>query len=331
MTVALSLLAVVCLIALVDTTFRRFAASRIRDIFENVPPFGVVPAEISPNARQLKIRTQDGLTLAGSLHPPASGKTARGLIIFCPELNGNHWMATHYCHSLLQQEFAVLSFDFRNQGESEHQSDYSPIHWITEYEMRDIAAVLEFVESDEFLSTLPLGMFGVSRGGVAALTAGCRYPKIQAVLADSSFGTMGMTRHYVRRFGQLVIPAGFFTVLPAWHIDITLRQAMRVSERARNCQYVHLEYEAKDQNHTCVQLISGKRDSYVAPVVARALADLFGGEEILWIVSGAKHNMARSVAEEEYDRRVAAHFQSVIGSAGPAGESSSQQPAAARP
>ena len=35
MTIALSLLAVVFLIALVDTTFRRFAASRIRDIFEN--------------------------------------------------------------------------------------------------------------------------------------------------------------------------------------------------------------------------------------------------------------------------------------------------------
>lgn len=329
MTVALSVLAIVCLFAVVDISFRRFAALRIRDIFENVPPFGVVPADISPEARPLTIRTSDGLTLSGSLHPPASGQP-RGLVVFCPELNGNHWMATHYCHSLLQNDFAVLSFDFRNQGASEHQADYSPIHWITEYEMLDVAAVLKFIETDETLSALPLAMFGVSRGGVAALTAACREPKIRAVLADSSFDTMGMTRHYVQRFGQLVIPAWFFTVLPAWHIDITLRQAIRASETARNCRYVHLEQEASQLEHSRVQLISGKRDSYVAPVVARSLATLFGGEDILWIVKGAKHNMARTVAEDEYDRRVAAHFEPVTQPATAADSPASQQPAPAR-
>lgn len=310
MTAFLYLAALVCVFAIVELLFRRFAASRIREIFENVPPFGVVPAEHSPDARQLQISTADGLTLSGSLHPPASGQEACGLVIFCPELNGNHWMATHYCHSLLQNGFAVLSFDFRNQGDSDAQDGYTPIHWITEYEMNDLAAVLEFIESDKLLSTLPLGIFGVSRGGVAALAAACRYPRIRTALADSSFGTMGMTRHFVQRFGRLIIPAWFFKVLPAWHIDETLRKAIRLSERARGCRYVHLEKEAVHRDDTAVRLISGKRDSYVSPDVAKALASLFGGEEILWIVDRAKHNMARTVAQDDYDRYVADHFAS---------------------
>jgi len=310
-TALLYLAGILCLFVIGDNLYRRFAAQRIRSIFENVPPFGVVPAELSPHARLLSIQTSDGLSLSGSLHPPFSGKAPRGLVIFCPELNGNHWMATHYCHSLLQNGFAVLSFDFRNQGDSECQEDYSPIHWITEYEMNDVAAVLEFIESDEILSTLPLAAFGVSRGGVAALAAACRYPRIRAVMADSSFGTLAMTRHFVQRFGRLIVPEWWFRILPKWHIDITLKQGMVYSEQARGCQYVHLEQEVVHLDDTPVKLISGKRDSYVSPVVATALANMFGGEDILWVVNRAKHNMARSVAEADYDEYVAGHFESI--------------------
>ncbi len=309
--VLLLLACMVCVIAICENLFRRFAARRIRKIFEDVPPFGVVPTELSPGARRLSITTSDGLTLSGSLHPPVDEQTPRGLVIFFPELNGNQFMATHYCHSLLEHGFTVLSFDFRNQGESESQDGYTPIHWITEYEMLDVAGVLEFIETDEILSTLPLAAFGVSRGGVAALAAACRYPRIRAVMADSSFGTMGMMRHFVQRFGRLIIPAWCFTVLPAWHIDSTLRLAIRYSEKERQCRYVHLDQECFHQDDTVVKLVSGKRDSYVSPNVAKDLARTFGGEDRLWIVDRAKHNMARSVAQDDYDQYVADHFESI--------------------
>ena len=48
-----------------------------------------------------------------------------------------------------------------------------PIHWITEYEMADVDAMLQFIESRPSLRTLPLLTCGVSRGGVAALVAAC--------------------------------------------------------------------------------------------------------------------------------------------------------------
>jgi len=309
--VLLYLAGLLYLIVVADMMYRRFAAIRIQKIFENVTPFGVVPGTFSSHAQPVSIQTIDGLTLSGSLHSPTSGKDPRGLVIFCPELNGNHWMATHYCHSLLAHDFAVLSFDFRNQGQSECQDGYTPIHWVTEYEMNDVAGVLEFIEADAVLSTLPLAAFGVSRGGVAALAAACRYPRIRAVMADSSFGTMEMTRHFVQRFGRLIVPDWFVKMIPEWHINITLHQAMRSSEVSRGCRYVHLEQESVHLDDTSVKLISGKRDSYVSPKVATALAEMFGGEEILWIVAGAKHNMSRSVAQADYDNYVAKHFEPI--------------------
>ena len=297
---------------MIERGFRSYVVPKIRHIFENVPPFNVVPEPEDPNAQRISFRTTDGLTLRGSLlnsevtNPP-------GLVLFLPELGGNHWMARRYCQSLLKQGFVVLSFDFRNQGSSDSQTGYTPIHWMTEFEMRDVDAALQFAESNERLSTLPLIAFGVSRGGVAALLTGCRYPRIRCVIADSAFGTMAMIRFFVDRFVKLVIPETVFRLLPKWHVEATLRQAVTLSERSRNCRYAHLEKDVSGLDASTVLLISGGRDSYVTPEIAAHLHKIVGSGAELWIAAGAKHNMSRSVQPEEYDRRVSAHVDRCLG------------------
>ncbi|MEZ6059046.1 MAG: alpha/beta fold hydrolase [Planctomycetaceae bacterium] len=302
------ILVLLTLAAFVDFAYRRFASRRIQKIFENVPPFVIVPAERTPDAVELRIPASDGLTLSGSLFVPLCDHP-RSLVIFFPPLNGSHWMAPRYCQAILDDGHAVLGFDFRNQGESDDQDGYSPIHWITEFEMADAAAVLEFVESHPKLSRLPLAAFGVSRGGAAALVAACRYPGIRSVIADSAYGTTSMTKRFVRRFGRYVIPERAFNLLPDWHIDQTLRQAVGLSETARNCRYVHVEQECLHRDpDTPVLLISGGRDSYVTADVAMDLAACFGGDDCLWVVEKARHNMARSVLQQEYDERIVRHI-----------------------
>lgn len=302
---------VVGAVVVVDWLLRRFAICRIADIFENVPPFNVVPEAEVPQAQPLMIRTSDGLQLSGSLQYPERERPL-GLVIFFPELSGNHWMARRYCEALLAEGFAILAFDFRNQGHSQHQPDYAPIHWITEYEMTDVAAVLEYVESHPELSTMSLFAFGVSRGGVAALIAGSRYPRFRAVIADSAFGTMPMAQHFVNRFVSFVIPGWLYALLPTWHIQRSLRQGLQLSEARRRCRYVHLENEVDGLADTPVLLISGKRDSYVSTEVAQRLQELIGDTAELWMVDQAKHNMARAVATADYDGRITQHFLSAL-------------------
>lgn len=295
-----------------DFAYRRFAIPRICDIFENVPPFNVTAEPRNPEAKQIEFSTADGLVLRGSLLN-ADVKDAAGLVLFFPELRGNHWMARRYCDALLSQRFVVLSFDFRNQGESDSMPGYTPIHWMTEHEMTDVEAALEFVESVPKLCVLPVIAFGVSRGGVAALLAGCRYPKIRAIIADSAFSTMSMTRFFVDRFVEHVIPEWAYYFLPAWHINMTLRKAVKLSEARRNCRYAHLESEVPGLEASNVLLISGARDSYVTPQIANRLHEIVGRKSELWVVPGAKHNMSRAVEAKEYDKRIVEHAKRCLG------------------
>ena len=292
--------------------FRRYVIPRIVAIFENVPPFNVVTGIPHPYDEPLLFFTADGVILRGSLLNGRQ-KDVKGLVLFLPELRGNHWMARRYCETLIRHGYAVMAVDFRSQGESAVMLGYSPIHWITEYEMTDVEAMLEFIESRPDLSTLPLLVYGVSRGGVAALVAACRYPRIRGVIADSAFGTMSMTKYFVDRFVHYVIPPWLYRLQPRWHVDLTLRTAMEESENRRRCKYVHLEREQETLESDRVLLISGGRDSYVTPEIAVRLQSIVGKHCQLWIAPSAKHNMSRSVCTEEYDRRVLKHCEVCLG------------------
>ena len=198
-----------------DQLFRRYVTPQICDIFENVPPFNVVTENPVESAETISIITTDGVLLKGCL---INGhlRGAKGLILFLPEMRGNHWMAKRYCAALIEQGYMVLSVDFRSQGESASLPGYSPIHWVTEFEMMDVDAVMHFIQTRPTLKALPLLAYGVSRGGVAALIASCRYSSIRGVVAESAVGTVSLTTFCVYRFVAYVIPTVAYLVLTWW-------------------------------------------------------------------------------------------------------------------
>ncbi|MCH7989464.1 MAG: alpha/beta hydrolase [Planctomycetes bacterium] len=56
-------------------------------------------------------------------------------------------------------------------------------------------------------------------------------------------------------------------------------------------------------------MIAGERDSYVVPSVPeRFCRRVSGNADSLWVVPNAKHNGARKVEPEEYDRRLVQFF-----------------------
>ena len=317
---ALWSVAVVCGIALlVDLWYRWFAARRIQKVIENVPTFAAVPTPQLSDCPTLdiEVRTKPEVRLQACLHAPRDGRgveSARGLIIFCPELNGSHWTVLHYCTALLEAGYAILAFDFRCQGTSQQLENYTPIHWVTEYELQDISAVLNHVESDPRLSSLPLGMFGVSRGGCAALIAASRFPVIQSVFTDSAYTTMTLIRHFMYKFSRFVVPDWFFSRLPAWHIELDLRATLKRSEKTLNRTYIQLEKEASGlrRRPVPIQLVSGSRDSYVTPEVTQQVAETIGGSASVRIFDRAKHNKSRDRHAEVYDRVLVDHFDSTL-------------------
>jgi uncharacterized protein len=285
---------------------RRLLVPSIAGFLEKAPAFRVTLGKPDRRAQPVEFRTSDGLTLRGSVWNGDQSE-ATGLVIYLPEMEGNHWMAPQYCAALIDEGYALFSFDFRGQGESDRPAGYSASHWMTELEMRDISAAMDFIESHPRLSTLPILVFGVSRGGVGALLTGARYPKVRGVIADSAFGTLTMIRFFADRFADLVLPRWLYRLVPNWHVERTLRQAMAYNERRKGCRFVHLEDEVSGLESESVLLISGTADTYVSGDVAGRLHRLVGAGAKHWIVAGARHNMARSVHQGEYDRRICEH------------------------
>lgn len=318
--------AIVAAVLVVDLCIRLYFARFVLRIFESPLPLHVIPSTPDDDAERIEFPTAGGLKLRGSLHWPADGPP-RGLIVFCPELNGCHWSATSYCAGPLQNGIAVLSFDFRNHGESDHEEGYVPLHWLTDRELTDVKAAVQYVRSRSDLKQLPLAMVGVSRGAGAALAAAAGDPGIGPVAVEGLFSTAALHMHYAMRWASMYIPPWLFRWLPRWHVNSTLALSRWLSSRRRRCRYPRLESLLPRLRHRPVLIIAGKRDSYVPLEISKELADRIGGEACeFWAVPKAKHNRARSACPERYDAKVCEFISQML----PADERAAMKAAAAR-
>lgn len=272
-------------------------------IIESSPPFGVQLADPVEGDERFRIPTTGGLELAGCLLPPSSGQP-RGLVVFCPETGGNQWMALNYCGSLLEAGFAVLSFDFRNQGASDSLPGYEPLHWMTRYEMDDLGSVLRYVESRADLAGLPVGLFGVSRGGATALAVSVNEPQIRWIVTESAFCTQMIQHWFARHWAKLFVPDWLLRLVPDWHVRWTVDLARGMTAWRRGLRYPVLRRLLPRLAGRPVLMISGKRDSYVKPDIARQMQQCAGEGCELWLVPKARHNDARTIDQDAYDRRV---------------------------
>lgn len=278
--------------------------------FETPPPFQVIPPpENGPVADPVVFPTTNGLRLHGGVYFPADGHP-RGVVVFCPETEAVSQTAMNYTPALLEAGFAVFSFDFRNEGGSDVLPTYKSMHWLTEYELEDVQAALDFVQSQPQFEGLPIGLFGVSRGGAAALAAAATRPEVRFVLAQGPFTTHQLALYYtVKWLGSAV--GKWRRLIPEWHLRATLWLTFRLSEIRNGCRFVRLEALLPRLKNCHVLIISGGRDSYVPQEIARRICELAGHsqEESHWVVRHAKHNLERQESPVEFDARVAQFFE----------------------
>lgn len=301
-------LAVLATAVVINSLFTLIVLKVALPIFEAKPPFGAERFPPAPGAELLSIPTTQGLRLQASLIR-SQRKRPRGLIVFCPELDSNRWSASAYCEGLLDAGFDVLTFDFRNQGDSDEMPGYEPMHWLSTFEVDDVLSVISYVESRADLRSLPLGIYGMSRGGGAALMAAAQCERIQAVATDGAYSSFEMLLYYTGRWGQLYFPRWLLRLLPRWHVNMTINTIQAVSALRNGRVYARIERALSKLRHKPLLMISGERDTYVIPAItinlhACSRQDASG----VCIVQNAKHNMSRQADPHEYDRRLVEFF-----------------------
>lgn len=304
---------VVLIVLVIDLGMRVYFGRKALQLLEKMPVFHVEPTPPQKQAVPFEVPTSDGLTLRGGIfHPDLL--PPRGVILFCPETMSSHWSVVKYCQSLMDAGFIVISFDFRNQGESDSLPGYESLHWVTEYEIRDLHAVLDWIGEQAAFAGLPLGVMGISRGASAALLALSARDDVQFLCSDSGYTNHLLISQYIERWAPLIVPRFVLRICPSfWHIRKTLDVAIWLRGWKRNCRYLNTAQPFEKMTGKQVLLIAGAKDSYVPNRLTRELQRQLGSQcADMWLVSKANHNGARQQAPDLYDAKVVNFFNQMI-------------------
>jgi pimeloyl-ACP methyl ester carboxylesterase len=276
--------------------------------FERKPPFHVAPVPPHPAAEHIRISIGPDLDLAGMILRPAD-QPALGVILFCPETDADRWSAWKYCCGLHERGFAIVSFDFRNQGDSGCMAGYEPLHWPTYFELADLQAVIDHVRRHPQLGELPLGLMGISRGGLVAAAGAALDPTIACVAAEGIYSIRSLSYEFSRRWLRMSLPQWLNRSIPAWHVRLTLRITHWLSARKHAARWLHIEKFLPRLSDRPLMLISGTADTFVEPKTTHALCRLAQHTpDDVWVVPGARHNGALVAAADEYHERLSAFF-----------------------
>ncbi len=302
--VALSSTAVLLFLVYV---YVRYAPIILR-IFEEKPLFFPLRSAPVRDGEDVSFATADGLTLAGTYFKTTAARRL-GVVVFSHEYLGDRWSVTPYVGHLRDLGFDLFSFDFRNHGQSDADSHYQPLQWLTAHEVADLRAALKYVRSRPDADPAGVGLFGVSRGGCASLCVGGKDPGVWGVTTDGAFPTRGTMLAYILRWAEIYVGSKTF-----WrHVPIQAYHFLAWSSRKRvqrklKCRFPDVERGTARLAPRPLFMIHGEKDSYIGPDIARALFAAAGDPKELWIVPKAKHNRCREVAGVEYSDRVAAFF-----------------------
>lgn len=249
------------------------------------------------------LRTGDGVELAATLARPARGERPP-VVVFCSEFGADRRSAGPYAHWLLEAGCAVLAFDFRGHGDSKNTDDYVPRQWATERELTDLEAAVAYVRARSDLAGEQLVLFGISRGGAVATALASRDPEVLALVTDGLFSTRRTLVEYMRRWVSIFADVRLvYSHLPEWVFRMYEKLTLLVSELRLGVRFLPVEKAVRERRCPLL-MIHGEADSYVGADQARWLHERAAPPKALWIVPGARHNQAVTVAGQRYQQRV---------------------------
>jgi pimeloyl-ACP methyl ester carboxylesterase len=273
-------------------------------IFEEQPLF--LPLRLAPRdgGESVRFPTEDGLMLAGSYFPARTAERA-GVLVFCHEFLSDRWSFDPYTDSLRDLGFDVFAFDFRNHGESDSDPRYSPLQWATDHEVRDLRAALDYLRSRPDHDRSGFGLFGVSRGGSAALLVSAEAADVWGVVTDGAFPTRGTMIAYIRRWEEIYVRDSWIRALiPNIALDYLAWVTRLVCQRRLNCRFPDVETAVSRIAPRPWLAIHGEKDAYIGKNIIETLLTRAGEPKEFWLVPEAKHNRCREREPEAYSARL---------------------------
>ncbi len=264
-------------------------------------PFGEEVSFLSLKGHPLK-----GIFFKGALSRGA-GERGNPTIIFCHEFGADKSFCVPYSSFLLENGYNVLSFDFRGHGQSLSQNGYVPRPWTTLKEIDDLLGAVRYIKERKDTGE-DIGVLGISRGAVTAVTSSPFAPEIKAIVSDSGFSTLRTMISYMQKWVSIFTSTAFiYKRLNYRSYSILAKMSIKMAEIKYRIRFPSLE-KTLAEYHLPVFFIHGKQDSFIDHSHARFLYEKSSGPKEIWIVDGARHNEGIKVAPQEYARNALGFF-----------------------
>lgn len=277
-------------------------------MLQEAPVFKPPRTEPLAEGEEIRFQTVDGLSLAGT-YLKARTQPRIGVIVFCPEFLGDRGSAALYADFLRDSGFDLFAFDFRNHGESDSEASYKPLQWTSNRETRDLKAALAYLRSREDADPAGVGLFGISRGGSAAICVAAREARVWGVATDGAFGTATTMISYIHRWAEIYVTnEKFWKLMPGWLFEFASWAGRMNAQKQLGRKFASVERAVANLAPRPLLMIHGEKDNYIGPAIAKALFAYAGEPKELWIVPKAKHNRCREVDPGGYRERVDQFF-----------------------
>jgi pimeloyl-ACP methyl ester carboxylesterase len=185
------------------------------------------------------------------------------------------------------------------------------MQWASHFEMIDVQAALAHVRERKGGVQSWIGLFGVSRGGSAAILAAASDADVRAVATDGAFPTNLTQLAYMLRWAKIYIGEGLlYQLTPGWYYSFLCGIARTLGARRHGCRFLRVTRAIRRIAPRPLLMIHGEKDNYVAPHIARQLFDCAEQPKQFWLVPGARHNGAIQAAASVYAQRLVEFFTS---------------------
>jgi pimeloyl-ACP methyl ester carboxylesterase len=276
-------------------------------IFQEKPLFIVPRGQPADDAEHVTFPSVDGLKLRGC-YVATPLPVRKGVILFGLEFSSDRWASRQYCERLIEEGYDVFTYEPRNQGDSDKDSGYEPLQWVTDKDVSDMKSAIAYLRDRPDADPNGIGLFGISKGGSTAFLAAAREDSIRCVVTDGAYATYTTMVPYMQRWISIYSDRyALQRVLPGWFYGLVGLTGVKQVARNRGVNYPSVE-KALGKYRRPLLMIHGEADTYIKPEMGQKLFERAKGPKEMWIVPGAKHNQALTVAGDEYHAKVVAFF-----------------------
>lgn len=292
---------------------RKYVRLMFNILRDTPPPLSMGPCDFERiEGEHVAFRAFDNLALRGMFIHGDHGDRPKGMIIFAHEFSSDMYSFARYCRPLLRSGYDVFTFDFRGHGESSRDPDYQPRQWASDHEVNDLLGAIAFVE--DWLARrgrrVAVGLFGISRGGGAAILAARNNPAVKAIITDGAFSSDTTLEYLMKRWAFIFARIRFVHENHPPQFWRFLRWLLfRECRKKLNSRYPSVRKTLKRmRDPRPILFIHGERDSYIPLEQSRLLYELAPEPKELWIAPGAKHNQSVVVWPERYAAKTVGFF-----------------------